>query len=38
MKKLIMVLTLAIGFVAVAVPAGALPPPPSCTPDCPWIR
>ncbi len=37
MKKLIMVLTLAIGFVAVATSAGAFPPP-TCSPNCPWVR
>lgn len=37
MKKIIIALTLAIGFLAAAAPAGAFPPP-TCDPYCPWIR
>src|SRR4051812_46339469 len=39
MKKLMMVMTLMVGYMMAANAANAgAPPPPECDPNCPWIR
>lgn len=37
MRKLMMILALATAYVAVSSASGRLPPP-TCDPNCPWIR
>jgi hypothetical protein len=37
MRKLMMLITLAVTYVVFSGAAGAWPPP-TCDPNCPWIR
>lgn len=39
MKKLMIVMTLMVGYMmAVGAATAGYPPPPECDPNCPWIR
>ena len=39
MKKVLMIVTLAMAYLAATGAASAFPPPPpDCMPDCPWVR
>ncbi len=38
MKKLVITLALAFAYLTANTVASAYPPPPTCDPNCPWIR
>ena len=38
MKKVLMIVTLAMAYLAATGAASAIPPPPECDPNCPWVR
>ena len=38
MRKLMMILALAVSYLAVVGAASAVPPAPECDPNCPWVR
>jgi hypothetical protein len=38
MRKLVMLLTVAISFLGITASANAFPPPPACGDNCPFVR
>jgi hypothetical protein len=38
MRKLLMILTITVSYLAATGAASAAGAPPACDPDCPWVR